>query len=234
MYSMGKSTVFLAQVCVYQGVWRGDLGILSPRMPSIEWIGLVKRKTLIGGYRCYKKQLWKEKKMVDSKKWCLIFTASFIFILDTASYGLAQDDEDTRPTLRGFPGVYVVVEPLSPQIERDGLTTDQVQKDTELKLRTAGMKVLSKEEFQQTLGKPYLYVNVNISILRTQITRYIFYIRLEFNQEVSLVNSPMTVVPAATWSTGGWGIDFSLENIRDILRNQVEKFANAYLAVNPK
>jgi hypothetical protein len=172
--------------------------------------------------------------MVDSKKWCLIFTASFIFFLNTASYGLAQDDEDTRPTLRGFPGVYVVVEPLNPQIERDGLTTDQVQRDMELKLRTAGIKVLSKEEFQKTLGKPYLYVNVNISPLRTQITRYIFYIRLEFNQEVSLVNSPMTVVPAGTWSAGGWGIDFSLENIRDILKNQVEKFANAYLAVNPK
>jgi hypothetical protein len=172
--------------------------------------------------------------MVDSKKSRLIFIGFFIFFLNTASYGLAQDDEDTRPTLRGFPGVHVVVEQLNPQIEKDGLTTNQLQKDTELKLRTAGMKVLSKEEFQKTLGKPYLYVTVNISILRTQITRYIFCIRLEFNQEVSLLNSPMTVVPAVTWSTGGWGIDFSLENIRDILRKQVEKFANAYLAVNSK
>jgi hypothetical protein len=172
--------------------------------------------------------------MVNSKKCSLIFIASFIFFLDTASSGLAQDDEDTRPTLRGFPGVHVAVEPLNPQIEKDGLTTNQLQKDTELRLRTAGIMALSKEEFQKTIGKPYLYVNVNISILRTQITRYIFYIRLEFNQEVSLVNSPMTIVPAATWSTGGWGIDFSLENIRDIVRNQVEKFVNAYLAVNSK
>jgi hypothetical protein len=77
-------------------------------------------------------------------------------------------------------------------------------------------------------------VNASISVLRTQITRYIFYVRLEFNQEVSLVKDPKRTVPAATWSTGGWGIDFSLENIRNTVKNQAEKFANAYLAVNPK
>jgi hypothetical protein len=42
------------------------------------------------------------------------------------------------------------------------------------------------------------------------------------------------VVPAATWSVGGWGIDFSLENIRDVVKDQVDKFVNAYSAVNLK
>jgi hypothetical protein len=167
-------------------------------------------------------------------KWWFIIIAFFVFLLNLASDAFAQDDADTRPTLRGFSGVYVVVEPLSPQIEREGLTTDRLQKEIEARIRTAGVKVLSKEEFLKTLGKPYLYVNVGISILRTQITRYIFYIRLEFNQEVSLVKTPESIVPAATWSTGGWGIDFNLENIRDVLKNQVEKFIDAYLAVNPK
>jgi hypothetical protein len=174
-----------------------------------------------------------KKIMTSSKSW-FMFTAFFMFFLNLASSGFAQDDADTRPTLRGFSGVYVVVEPLSPQIEKEGLTTDQLQKETEAKIRTAGVKVLSKEEFLKTPGKPYLYVNTSISILRTQITRYIFYIRLEFNQEVSLMKAPGTIVPAATWSTGGWGIDFSLENIRDILKNQVDKFIDAYLAMNPK
>jgi hypothetical protein len=160
--------------------------------------------------------------------------AFFIFFLNLASNAFAQDDADTRATLRDFSGVYVVVEPLSPQIEKEGLTTDQVQRDTELALRTAGIKVLSKEEFLRTSGRPYLYVIVNISVLRTQITRYIFYIRLEFNQEVSLVKNPKTIMPAATWSTGGWGIDFSLGNIRDTVKNQVQKFIGAYLAMNPK
>jgi hypothetical protein len=169
-------------------------------------------------------------------RWSVLiaFFVFFLFPLNLASNAFAQDDADTRPTLRGFPGVYVVVEPLSPQIENKELTTDQLQKDAEAKIRTAGMKILSKEEFLRTPGKPYLYVNVNISILRTQITRYIFYVRVEFNQEVSLMKNPGTIVPAATWSTGGWGIDFSLENIRNTVKNQVDKFVNAYLAANPK
>jgi hypothetical protein len=172
--------------------------------------------------------------MMNSWKGWLIFITFFMSFLNSTPSAFAQDDADTRPTLHGFSGVYVVVEPLSPQIEKQGLTADQLQKDSEAKIRAAGIKVLSKEEFLRTPGRPYLYVNASISILRTQITRYIFYIRLEFNQEVSLVKSPETIVPAATWSTGGWGIDFSLENIRDICKKQVEKFIDAYLAVNPK
>jgi hypothetical protein len=176
----------------------------------------------------------KEKKVMASKKWWFVLITSFAFFSNLAPSAFGQDDEVTRPTLRGFPGVYVVVEPLSPQVEKDGLTTNQLLKDTELKLQTGGVQLLSKEEFIRTPGRPYLYVNAGITLLRTQITRYIFYIRLEFNQEVSLVKSPTTIVPAVTWSAGGWGIDFSLENIRDILKGQTEKFVSAYLAVNPK
>ena len=160
----------------------------------------------------------------------MVFALSF---LNLGSHVFAQDDEETRPTLGGFQGVHVVVEQLSSTIEKDGLSANQLQKDAELRLQAAGIKVLSKEEFLKTVGKPYLCVNVNISILRTQITRYIFYIRVEFNQDVSLVRSPM-VVPAVTWSVGGWGIDFSLENIRDLVKDHVDKFVNAYFAVNLK
>jgi hypothetical protein len=176
----------------------------------------------------------KEKKMASRGKVWFILIAFFIFFFHLSSSAFGQDDVDTRTTLRGFSSAYVVVEPLSPQIENEGLKTDQLQKDTEAKIRSVGIKVLSKEEFFKTPGKPYLYVNASISILKTQITRYIFYIRVEFNQEVSLVRHPEAIVPAATWSTGGWGIDFSLENIRNTVKNQVDKFVNAYLAVNPK
>jgi hypothetical protein len=171
--------------------------------------------------------------MMNSKKRSFIFIVFALSFLNLGSNVFAQNDDETRPTLRGFEGVHVVVEQLSPAIEKDGLTTNQLENDTELRLQSAGIKILSKEEFLKTAGKPYLYVNVNISVLRTQITRYIFYIRVEFNQDVSLVRNSM-VVPAVTWSAGGWGIDFSLENIRDVVRDQVDKFVNAYDAVNLK
>jgi hypothetical protein len=145
---------------------------------------------------------------------------------------LGQDDEATRPTLRGLQGIFVHVEPLAPQIEKGGLTKNQIQADTELKLKSAGISVLTREEFLKLSGHPYLYVSVNISVLKTQITRYLFYIRIELNQEVVLVRAPDTKVSTVTWSAGGWGIDFSLDNIRQTVKTQVDRFINAYLAEN--
>ena len=146
----------------------------------------------------------------------------------------AQDDEDTRPTLRGLKEIFLYVDPLDPQIEKMGLTRNQIQMDTESKLKLAGIKVQPGKEFAKSRGHPYLYVNVNISMLKTQITRYLFYIRIELNQEVALVRTPDVRVSTATWSTGGWGIDFSLDNIRQTVTTQVDKFINAFLAENPK
>jgi hypothetical protein len=162
-----------------------------------------------------------------------------VFIVLAASISLnlrafGQDDKDTRPTLRGIQGIFVQVEPLDPQIQKDGLTMDQIQADTELKLKSAGINVLTEEEFLKLRGHPYLDVSVNISALKTQITRYLFYIRIELNQEVVLVRAPDKKVSTVTWSTGGWGIDFSLDNIRQTVKTQVDKFINVYLAENPK
>lgn len=156
---------------------------------------------------------------------------ALLICLDTVVF--AQDDEDTRRTLRGLKEIFLYVEPLDPQIEKMGLTRNLIQMDTETKLKLAGI-VQRGEEFAKSSGHPYLYVNVNISMLKTQITRYLFYIRIELNQEVALVRTPDVRVSTATWSTGGWGIDFSLDNIRQTVKTQVDKFINAFLAENPK
>jgi hypothetical protein len=172
-------------------------------------------------------------KKMKNKKWILVIT----FFVASTSLNLrafGQDNENTRPTLRGLQGMFVHVEPLDPQIEKGGLTKNQIQADTELKLHSAGINVLTREEFLKISGHPYLYVCVNISILKTQITRYLFYIIIELNQEVVLVRAPDTKVSAATWSAGGWGIDFSLDNIRQTVKTQVDRFISVYLAETRK
>jgi hypothetical protein len=166
------------------------------------------------------------------KKVVLIIILTLLMCLDSVVF--AQDDEDTRCTLRGLKEIFLYVEPLDPEVEKMGLTRDQIQADTGLRLKLAGIHVQAGEEFIKVKGHPYLYVNLNISILKTQITRYLFYIRVELNQEVALVRTPDTKTSAATWSTGGWGIDFSLDNIRQTVKTQVDKFISAFLAENPK
>ena len=171
--------------------------------------------------------------MEKIKGWVALIVMVVVFIsLDP--YVFAQDDEYTRPTLRGLQGISLHVEPLDPQIEKMGLSRGQIQTDTVSGLRLAGIHVLTREEFLELRGHPYLYVNVNISMLKTQIIRYLYYIRIELNQEVVLVRAPNAKISAVTWSAGGWGIDFSLDYIRQNVKVQVDKFINAYLTENQK
>jgi hypothetical protein len=51
---------------------------------------------------------------------------------------------DGNKTLRGFNTLKVVVESLDPEMERSGLTKEQIQTDVEIKLRKAGFNVKGK------------------------------------------------------------------------------------------
>jgi hypothetical protein len=172
--------------------------------------------------------------MIQNKKRHIVLVVILGAFIISDLYAHAQDDETTRPTLRSLQGIFVYVEPLDPQIEQSGLIKSQIQTDTESQLKSAGIRVLTREDFLKGFGRPYLYINVNISMLKTQITRYLFYIKVELNQEVLLVRAPHTKVSTVTWSTGGWGIDFSLDNIRETVKTQVGKFVSAYLTENPR
>ena len=56
-----------------------------------------------------------------------------------------MDGKETRKTLVGLSGVYVLVETIEDDVERDGLSRAQIQTDMELKLREAGIPVLTEE-----------------------------------------------------------------------------------------
>src|SRR5438128_12486274 len=73
----------------------------------------------------------------------------------------AQDSELSRATLRGLPGVEVIVANLKPEVERAGLTKEQLQTDVELQLRKAGIRVFTSEESRRVQGQPWLYVEVH-------------------------------------------------------------------------
>jgi len=61
---------------------------------------------------------------------------------------------DQKDTLKGLHGVEVVVENPGPEVEKHGLTRQQIQTDVELKLRLAGIKVFSEKERLLSAGMP--------------------------------------------------------------------------------
>jgi hypothetical protein len=139
------------------------------------------------------------------------------------------DQPNDRATLKGLKTIMVVVEHLTPEAERDGLTKDQLQTDVEVRLRKAGIKVTSSE-----IEEAYLYLNV--FTVKDSSGQYVYHIRLEFNQEVILKRNRNVSLPAPTWSLDLGGIVGAqkLHEVRDDVADMVDRFINAYLEQNPK
>jgi hypothetical protein len=153
-------------------------------------------------------------------------------LLVAASAATAVDDELSRRSLKGLKGVEVVVESLKAEAERDGLDETSIQTDVELKLRLAGIAVLTKEERLAAPGTPFLYINVN-----TQSgSLYAYSISVQLEQDVRLDRDPSTRISATTWSVTSVGTvgRNNLRDVRDSIKDIVDIFINAYLSVNPK
>jgi hypothetical protein len=160
--------------------------------------------------------------------WGLI--VALVSLLATAVQGLAfTDSEDSRETLRGLPGVQVVIEHLTDAAKRIGLTEAQLQTAVELRLRKAGIRVFPTTE-------------PGISLLVIQVTTverlglYAYYVDVSLLQSVSVAHN-FTSAYASTW-TAGWlgtvGTTQARSAIRETVGEQVDRFLNAYLAVNPR
>jgi hypothetical protein len=144
----------------------------------------------------------------------------------------AIDNEISRQTLKGLKGVYVLVEPPLESVKKEGLTTDVIRTDVELKLRLAGIPVLSREECLKEPGHPCLYVDPHI--MKSNLGTYIYNTDLEVTQLILLERSHDIRTTAATWSIWTLGTTPNLRTIRHDIKDQVDKFINAYLSVNPK
>lgn len=175
------------------------------------------------------------------KSWIVLIVIALSFIASYSS-NLANDSKDPLRTieeveqsmLQNLRGVIVMVSPLDSDIEKKGITEDRLQTDVELKLRMAGIQVLTWEKYLKELGMPSLLVNVKI--LKTEIGIYFFSINVDLGQKVVLFRDPSLTIIAATWSTGtmGYSGENKLNTIRDALKDCIDKFINAYLAANPK
>jgi len=69
-----------------------------------------------------------------------------------------------KDSLAGLEGFCVLVETLSPEVEKLGLTERHLQVDTKLRLRQYSIRILSQEESHKTPGAPNLCVNVGVDL----------------------------------------------------------------------
>jgi hypothetical protein len=146
----------------------------------------------------------------------------------------AFDDESARATLRRVEGVQVVVERFAPDVERAGLTRQQLQTDVELQLRQAGIPVLTHEERHAMPGAPWLYIHVNV-VLSPDVRLVPYHIRVELRQG-AILQTYLYQADVSTWNAGETGVigKTQLASLRPYVRDRVDEFITAYRSVHPR
>lgn len=164
------------------------------------------------------------------KKKHLIIFMILLLILPGTVWGI--DDAKSRESLKGIKGVLVIIEDVDPRIAKDGLTKNQIEADVELKLRLAGLKVYKVMTEKESPGLPWLYV-AGEGFKDSPTGLYVFNIRVELWQDVYLQRNGERN-DATTWSIGYFGVSPSIDKIRNLIKDKVDSFINAWLSVNPK
>jgi len=159
----------------------------------------------------------------------LITIILFLTLCDSSSCYAAVQSKIA--SLHGLTEIIVVIERISPDIERQEISQSQIKFDVELRLRKAGINILSKAESISIPG--YLVINIGITDLPGGV---LYSCELSLIQDVRLERNPSMLLQAITWSTGHSGIIGSekIKNIRQHIGDSVDSFINDYLSVNQK
>lgn len=143
---------------------------------------------------------------------------------------------DQKESLRGLKGIGLLIEPLNPEIEKAGISRDQLKQEIALQLRQAGIQVLNEEARVEEPGKPYLYINLNAYSWREEVI-YGYALKVDLNQLILLDRDKKSGCFGTTWYSGSAGIigaNKMKSFIRTELADTIDKFIHDYSAANPK
>ncbi|MHC4557523.1 MAG: hypothetical protein ACYTFW_10520 [Planctomycetota bacterium] len=181
--------------------------------------------------------------MKAKKYWILIITSLVFFVAMGHTTWVAGKAKkiplfkvvpNQRDVLVGLESVMVVVEEFS-GAKKYGLTKQALRADVESRLRQHSVKLCSEEEWAQTPGMPWLYVNV-ILLSDQESGPAAIGIKVELYERTVLLRDTTMVVNAATWRK--WTARFiELNNLKEVKKSVmdlVDGFINDYLAANPK
>jgi hypothetical protein len=134
-------------------------------------------------------------------------------------------------------GAYVTVHYTGKVRPEAGLTEALIASEVSLRLRIAGLNVLTEEEWRKTAGKPYLFVNIidtGIPGTKGAEIGQVFTCSLDLMQEASLTRSRETNVDVCTWSRGATLVIPSndLGQVRVLVGDLASEFTSAVAAAN--
>ena len=110
---------------------------------------------------------------------------------------LAQDNQLETASLKGMSAIFVLVENLPEGAKVLGLSAETIQTDVELKLRLAGIRVVTQQEGFMLRGAPYAYIQINLTPSANAAN-----VLIEIHQNASLERNSQLAPGVTTWSSG--------------------------------
>jgi len=160
--------------------------------------------------------------------WLLLGVWMSLVVSTGADAYITHGEEEV---LSGLETVCIKVERLKAEIEADGLFTSTLQSDVELKLRLAGIKVLSEEQCRENPNFPYLYLFVDAF---KHSEGYVYRVQLSLREPVTVIRKGTKTMATTLRIRDELGITPHLSEIRDEAQDLVDEFIKAWQTVNRK
>ncbi len=135
----------------------------------------------------------KEGRMAILRVLCFVSAAFLV------SPSLVHSADVSQEGLRGLPGVHLFVGDIKPDVEKDGVRKASIHTDVERRLRSAGIRILTQEEWRQLPGWPFLSINVATFKARGS-SMYAFVVEVAFREQVTAVRTGRSLT-ASTWES---------------------------------
>jgi hypothetical protein len=152
-----------------------------------------------------------------------------ILAISTCAFAYMKHGEEE--VLQGLEAVCVKVERLKVEIEQDGLFGGTLQTDVELKLRLAGIRVLSEEQWLENPDSPYLYLFVDAF---KYAEGYVYRIQISLREPVMIIRKGIKATATTLRIRDELGITADLSDVRQEAQDLVDEFIKAWQKVNRK
>ena len=163
----------------------------------------------------------------------LSFVLSLMLVLFCAGHASAQMFVSTgRDTLRGLPGVEILVEDVPSELRQRELATDTLRAAVEQRLRAGGITVYGDQAANPSTAKAYLYVQLTALPLPGGV--HAASIQVHVRQTVRSSVTESNIVNAMTWDVHTIAAVKAGEGalLRDLVLEMVAQFVADWRAVH--
>jgi len=159
-----------------------------------------------------------------------------LFLFSTPIAHADEVEEFQRKSLKGLKNLSVGYVHMPSELEQNGsLTSDEIRTDVELKLRLAGIQVVDLKDFDSPSSSSSI-LNVSVNAHSSSLGIWAISVNVGVMQPVMLDRDRSILTYGETWGLFRLGLleKSMIRSVRETIKDMVDQFINAYLAVNPK